>query len=148
MQHLQTSAEAFLGGAYSSGGAAAGSSETLQACLETTPFTATSGLRYQAAGTVQQLQAGAETFLGGASSSGGAAAETSETLQACLRTTPFTATSGLCYAAGAMQHLQTGAEPSTMEPPPTRKQWPGPQGEPCRPVFGQHSSPQPAGYAT
>ncbi|XP_042143499.1 mucin-19-like [Ixodes scapularis] len=114
MQQLQTGAETFLGGASSSGEAAAGTSGTLQACFETMPFTATSGLCYQAAGAMQQLQTGAETFLGGASSSGEAAAGTSGTLQACLWTTPFTAISGMCYqAAGAMQHLQTGAEPSS-----------------------------------
>ncbi|XP_042142184.1 uncharacterized protein LOC121833144 [Ixodes scapularis] len=114
MQQLQTGAETFHGRASSSGGAAAGTSETLQACLGTTPFTATSGICYQAAGAMQQLQTGAETFLGGASSSGEAAAGTSGTLQACLWTTPFTAISGMCYqAAGAMQHLQTGAEPSS-----------------------------------
>ncbi|XP_042147520.1 uncharacterized protein LOC115324805 [Ixodes scapularis] len=115
MQQLQTGAETFLGGASSSGEAAAGTSGTLQACLWTTPFTAISGMCYQAAGAMQHLQTGAEPSSDGASTSREAAAGTSRgTLQACLGTTPFTATSGMCYqAAGAMQHLQTGAEPSS-----------------------------------
>ncbi|KAM7289942.1 uncharacterized protein ISCGN_030070 [Ixodes scapularis] len=67
----------------------------------------------QAAGAMQQLQTAAETFHGRASNSGEAAAGTSRgTLQACLRTAPFTTTSGICYEAAA-----------------------GPR-EPCRPVLG------------